>query len=198
MVALLLSIFEEVRCTKCPSYEDVVFDTNKLKAFEFHRFEGRWFEIASHNVEVLTTGCHCTHYSVNNASDDAHWGDHFFCNKGGSNGELKTLNSTGYFSDDAEYPGKLTEKFNSFVPRTAYWVLDVEADSATDSYDAAFVYACVDLLVSKDEYVYIFQRTPELNATLKDDWLNQAKSKGIDVSDVKDVPMEGCSFNSHA
>lgn len=60
----LLQSWQFAAANKCPQYADVANVRSPAVAnFSIDRYLGRWFEIRSHNVPVLTTGCTCTRYN---------------------------------------------------------------------------------------------------------------------------------------
>merc|ERR1711862_983585 len=105
---------------------------------------------------------------------------------GGPQGSVTSLATDGHFSSDPKYPGRLEEQFPLPIgeaPPTAYWVLDVEADAA-GNYDKTLVYACTSELIFKQEWIYLFSRSPSMPAETKDKWMAYMQEKGIDTSGI--------------
>ena len=149
------------------------------------RYPGIWYEVASANLGFLD-GCSCSAFDYI-MTDKNHYTDRFTCNKNGKkndidvtlHGTIPDINKTG---DQYEGPSK-------WLPVSApYLITEVAED-----YSYAVVYSCVNLYVSKGEYIYIFHR--ERNGLKKID-LNGIKQRlsaqGVDVSAIKVVPQEGC------
>ena len=59
----------------------------------------------------------------------------------------------GYIPDLLDPAKQQESPISSYLPSAPYWVLEVG-----DNYQYAVVYACVNLLVSHPEYIYIFHR----------------------------------------
>ena len=85
--------------------------------------------------------------------------------------------------------GMMSESLGPVSP--PYWVLELWGD-----YEYALVYACVDLLVTKQEYVYFFARNASIPAPVLGTMKTYAVNKGIDLSAVTAIPMSGCEWDS--
>merc|ERR1719158_1758674 len=83
--------------------------------------------------------------------------DDFTCHKSSPTSVPTVLNNLG--SIHAKMPGKMVESLGPVRP--PYWVLNLWGD-----YDYALVYACVDLYVTKSEYVYFFSRNSTIPASV--------------------------------
>ena len=71
-----------------------------------------------------------------------------------------------------------------------YWVLNLWGD-----YEYSLVYACVDLIVTKSEYVYFFSRNSSIPQRVMADMRDYATSMNISLANVKNVPMDGCTWD---
>ena len=90
-------------------------------------------------------------------------------------------------SVDPKTPGKMVESLGPVSP--PYWVLNLWGD-----YEYSLVYACVDLVVTKSEYVYFFGRNSSIPANIMADMRAYATSMNISLAGVEDVPMAGCQW----
>eukprot|EP00929_Paragymnodinium_shiwhaense_P003787 TRINITY_DN104441_c0_g1_i1.p1 TRINITY_DN104441_c0_g1~~TRINITY_DN104441_c0_g1_i1.p1 ORF type:complete len:210 (-),score=31.04 TRINITY_DN104441_c0_g1_i1:81-710(-) len=179
----------------CPAYEDVANLTNAAVAqFDINRYTGFWYEIYSHNLPLVTSGCECTRYNV--FLESGGWGTEFNCRKGQAT--PTTLHSDNKLSADAKLPGMLTESwqlpFAGHSPATAYWVLDVGVGADGD-YSKALVYSCTNLLFAKREWIYYFSREQTLSAEDYASWTQYLQGKGVSTSDVKHVPQNPQCWN---
>uniref|UniRef100_A0A7S2QIZ3 Lipocalin/cytosolic fatty-acid binding domain-containing protein n=1 Tax=Zooxanthella nutricula TaxID=1333877 RepID=A0A7S2QIZ3_9DINO len=175
----------------CPGYADVANLTNAdLAGFRLSSFAGTWYEIQSHNLPIITTGCRCTRYDVGVTAGG--WGTRFLCRRGDNVVELHSDNRN---ASDPTYPGKLTEswRFRSFhLPATDYWVLDVRTDGR-GGYRHALVYSCTRVLGFKQEWLYIFARETSVPAADLAAWKGYLRAKGVDASKLAPVPQgDGC------
>ena len=73
-------------------------------------------------------------------------------------------------SVDPKTPGKMVESLGPVSP--PYWVLNLWGD-----YEYSLVYACVDLVVTKSEYVYFFGRNSSIPANIMADM--RASCEGV-------------------
>eukprot|EP00446_Apocalathium_sp_SHHI-4_P016108 CAMPEP_0177204258 /NCGR_PEP_ID=MMETSP0367-20130122/28246_1 /TAXON_ID=447022 ORGANISM="Scrippsiella hangoei-like, Strain SHHI-4" /NCGR_SAMPLE_ID=MMETSP0367 /ASSEMBLY_ACC=CAM_ASM_000362 /LENGTH=212 /DNA_ID=CAMNT_0018652931 /DNA_START=57 /DNA_END=695 /DNA_ORIENTATION=+ len=195
---LICSVLAQVvsisRAIGCPAYADVANMSNDAVAhFDIAKFPGMWYEVYSHNLPGLTSGCHCTRYNVSIETNG--WATDFACRKGGLPASVTALHSDNTFASDPKYPGKLTEAWKlpvGHTPATAYWVLDVGVD-ASGAYEQSLVYSCTSELVAKQERIYLFSRSPTLAKDDVEEWMSYLKGKGVDTSDVRLVPQDaGC------
>merc|ERR1712083_614565 len=102
------------------------------------------------------------------------------------------LHSDNNLAADQKYPGMLKEAWKlpiGHTPATAYWVLDVGVD-ASSTYQRSLVYSCTSELIAKQEWIYLFSRTPSLEKSSVDEWTSYMTKKGIDISDVTQVPQD--------
>mmetsp|Transcript_64179 Transcript_64179/g.153049 ORF Transcript_64179/g.153049 Transcript_64179/m.153049 type:complete len:213 (-) Transcript_64179:240-878(-) len=178
--------------TPCPSYTDVANMSNEaVAAFSLPKYAGTWYEIMSHNLPVLTSGCHCTKYDV--ALNGSSWGTEFSCRKGSARAEETRLHSSNGAPRDPTLPGKLLEAWDLPLgvktPATDYWVLDVGL-SAGGSYDRVLVYSCTHEVFLKQEWIYFFSRQQSLRAEYAKEWLVFLQNNGIDTTLVTEVPQE--------
>lgn len=165
----------------CPSYEAVA--TKQAANLDPQRYEGFWYEVASANV-FLTKGCQCTRYNYTLTTGNK-FSDVFTCHKNSPTGAVTTLPNHG--SWDEKFPGKMVESLGPVSP--PYWVINLWGD-----YQYSLVYACVDLIVTKAEYVYFFSRNSTIPAPIMSDMRSYATAMNISLANVKSVPMEGCTW----
>ena len=135
----------------------------------------------------LAGGCHCTRYNWTLTSATT-FGDVFTCHKGSATGKVTTLPNHGSFP--ADEPGKMVESLGPVSP--AYWVLRLWGGAT--AYDYSLVYACVGALGIKEEYIYLFSRTPSIPADILAEMRGHLTNHSISLDSVKEVPMEGCSW----
>jgi len=166
----------------CDKYEDLA--SSQAQQLDPRHYQGIWHEVASANV-VLTKGCQCTYYNFTLTSD-TEFSDVFTCHKNSPAAEPTVLPNHGSFS--ADLPGKMVESLGLVSP--PYWVLEVWGD-----YEYSLVYACVPVV---GEYVYFLSRTPDIPEVVRSQMNAYATKNGISLSAVKEVPMDGCSFNQNA
>lgn len=167
-----------------------------VAGFNISKFVGLWYEVYSHNLPGLTSGCHCTRYDVKLESSG--WGTDFACKKGGPSATPTKLHSDNKMSSDPTHPGKLQESWVTPIghtPATAYWVLDV-GFNADGSYEKSLVYSCTSELVAKQEWIYFFSRIPKLSEADVKEWTSYLHAKGVDTSDVKAVPQDANCWGS--
>ena len=178
---------------KCPLYTDVANIANPaLKGFKVANFLGRWFEIRSHNVPVLTTGCTCTRY--NYTGDVHHWEEHLSCSKGAPGRSLTRILSKGEPIPGVAWPGEMQASVGP-LPMAQYWVLDVELREGESVYEYAWLYACESVMGDLDEFIYFFSRTSTMPSTLENAWLARAKKLGIDTKDMVAINQSSLCTN---
>ncbi len=88
-------------------------------------------------------------------------------------------------------PGMMSESLGPVSP--PYWVLELWGD-----YEYALVYACVDLLITKQEYIYFFSRTSSIPSPILDSMRDYATNRSISLAAVTAVPMAGCEWDGPA
>mmetsp|Transcript_43904 Transcript_43904/g.80231 ORF Transcript_43904/g.80231 Transcript_43904/m.80231 type:complete len:213 (-) Transcript_43904:150-788(-) len=179
--------------TSCPDYVSIANLSNpSVEGFAVEKYVGTWYEIYSHNLPVLTSGCHCTKYDVDVNGTDG-WGTRFTCHKGSASASPTHLFSRNKMATDPKLPGKLTEAWQlplgTTTPATDYWVLDVGL-AADDSYDNVLVYSCTHELLWKQEWIYLFSRRQSLQQDKVKSWMQYMKQHGIDTSSITEVPQE--------
>ena len=190
-----------VNAARCPKFEDVAALSGPVGRFDLNKYVGGasdyWYEVASHNLPVLTTGCQCTRYN-NSRINDVDWTDVFECRKKSPSAKPTTFTSVGHASSspNATLGGAMTETFTvgSLAHSTqAYWVLDVvEGAGDTAAYKHALVYACSSVLGVRSDFVYFFSRSP---AGPGNDTLAKWRQwPGIDTTSVRPVPQDGCGW----
>ena len=184
--ALGFSLLASVLAPACPSYERIANTGNPLvREFNMSRYLGHWYEIRSHNVPGLTTGCMCTRY--NYTGNAGAWVEHLSCCKGRPTAKPSRYISNGRPTKDSQWPGEMQSSVDG-LPWAAYWVLDIEAPTSKDSvspYEYAWLYACTDIIGFKDEFVYFFSRNSSMPAALQTAWLTRAAQVGINTKDMK-------------
>jgi len=172
----------------CPGYAHMANLSNPaISGFKLQRYTGVWYEIVSHNLPVLTTGCSCTRYDIGVRAGG--WETDFSCWKGDS---LTRLHSDNGGASDPGFPGMLTESWQLPVghsPATAYWVLDVGLDG-DGSYRSALVYSCTAIFGFVQEWIYLFSRSVELSQFEVDSWKAYLEEKGTDITTLRSVPQD--------
>eukprot|EP01065_Artemidia_motanka_P027252 TRINITY_DN32475_c0_g1_i1.p1 TRINITY_DN32475_c0_g1~~TRINITY_DN32475_c0_g1_i1.p1 ORF type:complete len:225 (+),score=52.82 TRINITY_DN32475_c0_g1_i1:75-677(+) len=174
---------------KCPDYASIANLTGPVKNFDFAKFAGTWYEVYSHNIPVLSTGCHCSHYHYEYAGHpQTNATEEFICNKFSYSGKVTDLHMTmDGIGTNKTYPGaSMHDRFFGMVSGP-YWVLDVveDAEDPKAAYQYALPYACVDGL----EVVYLFSRSPSIPSSLRDGWMSMLSAKGVSTADIKEVPQ---------
>ena len=90
-----------VNAARCPKFEDVAALSGPVGRFDLNKYVGGasdyWYEVASHNLPVLTTGCQCTRYN-NSRINDVDWTDAFECRKKSPSAKPTTFTSVGHAS----------------------------------------------------------------------------------------------------
>ena len=191
--ALLAGAAGSTSVRQCPKYTDIANVANPaLKDFNMESFLGRWFEIRSHNVPLLTTGCTCTRY--NYTGDVQNWEEHLACSKGAPGRSLTQITSKGEPTPGVAWPGEMQAAVGP-LPMAQYWVLDVEVRSGESAYEYAWLYACKSVLGELDEFVYFFSRTATMPPTLKSAWLARAAKLGIDTKDMVAINQSSLCTN---
>eukprot|EP00128_Syssomonas_multiformis_P009933 Colp12_sorted_trinity150504_noHs@9250 len=169
----------------CPSYSTLA--TASAASVNLEKYQGIWYEVASKNIPG-TGSCHCTQYNFTLETATT-FKDDFFCRLGGPTGKPLELQLSGK-QDDPSVPGALSESPFSLLPFGApYWVIDLKSDEQGE-YTASLVYACVNLVVSRAEYIYMFTRKPFIEPKLKAEWLNYLEARAISTSGIIDVPHD--------
>ncbi|KAK3271100.1 hypothetical protein CYMTET_20529 [Cymbomonas tetramitiformis] len=183
---ILLPILGALVGASCPSYDAIA---SKFAAtLDPKTYQGFWYEVASANV-FLTKGCECTRYNFS-MTDDIHFTDIFTCNKDSPTGKPYVLENHG--SVDPKTPGKMVESLGPVSP--PYWVIQLWGNES--AYDYSLVYACLDLIVTKSEYIYFFSRTSTIPEEQMSEMRAYASKYDIDLKNVKDVPMAGCTWKT--
>ncbi len=179
----------------CPSYEELA--TPYAAHLDASRYEGFWYEVASHNV-VLVADCHCTRYNFTMVpGNPLAFTDDFTCRKKSPDAPLFVIHNKGNL--DKNEPGKMTESLGPVNP--PYWVIGlwdnngtrIADDDGQTPYAYALVYACVGSPLL-GEYTYFFSRGP----TIPDDTIQEmrdfATERNISIASAKPVPMDGCKW----
>ena len=163
---------------QCANYLDLA--SPEASKTDLDKYQGFWYEVESANVG-LVDGCECTRYNFTRTGQYT-FTDVFKCHKGSPTASPTVVNNHG--SVDHQYTGKMVESLGPVSP--PYWVLQVWGQGG--GYDYSLVYACVDLLVTKLEYVYFFSRNSSIPTSVRDEMRQYALSKNISLSAVKKVP----------
>merc|ERR1712187_713656 len=82
------------------------------------------------------------------------------------------------------------------TPDSDYWVLDVKADEY-GNYEKSLVYSCTSEVFAKQEWIYLFSKTPSLSDADHNAWIAYLDGKGVKTSDVTKVPQDGCWEDLH-
>mmetsp|Transcript_7722 Transcript_7722/g.13030 ORF Transcript_7722/g.13030 Transcript_7722/m.13030 type:complete len:133 (+) Transcript_7722:269-667(+) len=130
----------------------------------------------------------CTHYNYTHNPNSSNWQEHFQCRKDSVDAEPSTLLSFGQLSVVEGRPGEMTASVGG-APPAEYWVLDVVEDGR--DYSQSLLYACTNNIM-KEEYIYMFSRTQEVDYALLKQWMGDLRDKGVDVSGVVLIPQNGC------
>ena len=166
-----------------------------MTTFDFNKYvgsDGYWFEIYSHDVPIATTDCDCVRYHQTPLTSTT-YNDQFNCRKrSADNKDITIFNSTLYLNTNASESGKMSEAVLS-DEKSQYWVLDVIMNDENDKeYSYALVYACVDLILEKDEFVYFFSKNASMPDDIYQNWYQYLKQKDVYLSDVRQIPQDGC------
>ena len=141
------------------------FDNSPISDFDLSRYLGLWYEIArfDHSFErgMINT---MAEYSIQND------GNVLVLNSGWKNGAFKLARGKAKYPDPIGRPGALKVSFFLFF-YSAYNVLMVD-----DNYQIALVGS------GSDKYLWILSRTPQPEPGLLHSILDEAVSRGYDIS----------------
>eukprot|EP01062_Namystynia_karyoxenos_P067771 TRINITY_DN6181_c6_g1_i1.p1 TRINITY_DN6181_c6_g1~~TRINITY_DN6181_c6_g1_i1.p1 ORF type:complete len:196 (+),score=67.93 TRINITY_DN6181_c6_g1_i1:76-663(+) len=170
----------------CPSY-GAVANLSRVSRFDFARYTGTWYEVYSHNIPVLSTGCKCSHYRYGyDGAPATNASEQFTCNKFSYSSKPTTLHMTMTgVGVNKSYPGEsLSDRFFGTFSGP-YWILDFieDPENPQGPYKYALPYACA----LGSEYTYLFSRTPTMPDSVRDNWLGFLKARGVDTSSVKQI-----------
>ena len=157
-VAMALGVMTLLSCTKD-------LDTSTVGEFDLSRYLGEWYEIARYN--------HCFEKGMDNTmaeyilQDD---GKVFVLNSGWKDGQYKIAEGKAKYKDPEGNPGALKVSFFLFF-YSEYNVMLVDKDYQ------------ISLVGSKtDNYLWILSRTPVPDPDLLQMVLEEAQSRGYDIS----------------
>jgi len=168
----------------CPS------NVKTVDTLDLTKYEGVWYEVASENLGFLS-GCSCSRYEYKMTGAKT-YDDHFSCTKNGKPSDI-SLMLKGEIPDLSKPAVQNECPFSRWLPSAPYLVLEVGKN-----YEYAVVYACVDLLVTLIETIYIFHRDPQAvtKGLIDMDGINsRLKAQGIAYDKIKMVPQPAnCSY----
>ncbi|MDX5482627.1 MAG: lipocalin family protein [Hymenobacteraceae bacterium] len=141
-----------------------------VPSVDLSRYEGRWYEIAA-LPQRFEKGCHCV-YAEYRKHPDGYVEVYNSCRKGGPEGEAEGVQGKAFPVEGSSY-SKLKVQF--FWPfRGDYWILELDPD-----------YQHV-LVGSPDrDSLWILSRTPTLDSAIYNLMVQQARSKGFPVEQLR-------------
>ncbi|MFK8012064.1 MAG: lipocalin family protein [Marinicellaceae bacterium] len=161
-ITLLLVLF----CINLSGCLGVPKNIQPVKSFELDRYLGKWYEIArlDHSFE---RGMHqvTAHYSLREDGGVSVVNRGFLSKKN----KWKTANGKAYFVNDEDEGYLKVSFFGPFYGTYAIFELDQE------NYDYAFV-SGPDL-----SYLWLLSRTPTIDQSIIDRFIQLSKQKGFDV-----------------
>lgn len=139
------------------------------------RFMGAWYVIA-HIPPFLTDDAYnaVERYRLN---EDGNVDVLYTYNEGGFDGELKTLEPTG-FPDSGDAEGTWGMRF-VWPLKADYRIAYVDAD-----------YTSTIVARNKRDYVWVMARTPRIEDGVYQDLLRRVEALGYDLSKVRKVPQQ--------
>ena len=151
-------------------------DTTPVTGFELDRYLGTWYEIARfpHTFEKNLVGVTATYSMKDNGMVKV-------VNAGYKNtldGKYKTANGKAKFASDPD-TGHLKVSFFLFFYGD-YKILELDKEQ----YQWAMVGG------STNDYLWILGREPQMDAEIYQDLLNEAVSRGYDLSKLEKVPQK--------
>lgn len=151
--------------SSCQSKNKIMIDTSTVKQLDISRFMGKWYEIARYEHTFEKGMTHVTaEYSLESN------GKIRVVNKGIKNGEPKEIVGKAKQPNPTEYPGRLKVAFFLWF-YADYYVLEL---------DENYQYALIGS--SSDKYLWILSRTPEMPKEKLDEFLNNIRKRGYDLS----------------
>jgi len=146
-----------------------------VPSVDLERYQGRWYEIAA-LPQRFEAGCHCV-YAEYKKHPDGYVEVYNSCRKGGPEGKVKAVRGKAFpvaGSDNS----KLKVQF--FWPfKGDYWILELAPD-----------YRHV-LVGSPDrESLWILSRTPTLDEATYNHLVQQARTKGFAVAQLKKMDQQ--------
>ncbi len=137
-------------------------DNSTVTELNLQRYLGSWYEIArfDHSFERNMTQCTAT-YSLN------------------ADGTLRVMNRGIKNGEQKESIGKAKTTETTGLLRVSFWG-PFYSDYRVMMLDKDYQYALIGSGSSK--YLWILSRTPQLDATIKKNILNEATRRGYDIS----------------
>ena len=159
MVAALLAH------SSCHSNDQIMVNTSTVKQFDIPRFMGKWYEIARYEHTFEKGMSHVTaEYSLLSN------GKIRVINRGIKNGKPKEIIGKAKQPYPIEYPGRLKVSFFLWF-YADYYILEL---------DKEYQYAIIGS--SSDKYLWILSRTPDMPEEKLNEFLQNIKRRGYDLS----------------
>ncbi len=171
VVTLFVSLSSFAAGPKAPS-------ETAVRGFDVSRYLGKWYEIGS-NPQRFSKGCNCTRatYSLKSAKEVAVLNE---CRKNSPQAKVTKANATAKFVGSPDI-GELSV---SFFPLTSGIYRIIALDKQNYGWS----------LVTDDtgKALWILSRSPEMNPSLVDQLLREARKKGVDTSAFQMQRQDGC------
>lgn len=168
LATVLTSVF--LAATHCPT--PATTQSAKVEAFDVHRYEGVWYEIAYHDATQVSV-CACTRLDWRLNADGNTFKDRFTTKCPYARGATFTVPMRG--SVDSARPGVFNEV--TFPD----WIVDYHVDPSTGTYDWAIQFQCKETLGA----VYftginLLSRTPTVQPEVMTAMLASLKAAGLE------------------
>ena len=149
----------------CQANNEIKVDNSTVKTLDIQRYMGKWYEIARYNHSFEKGMNHVvTEYTLEEN------GKIRVENQGIKNGKPKFIVGKGKQPNSKEYPGRLKVSFFLWF-YADYYILELDED---------YQYALVGS--SSDNYLWILNRTPEMQKAQLDGLLQKIVQRGYDLS----------------